>query len=126
MSSAAKRSRSRRAIGGAVDYALLAESVDAAPPAPAQTVDPETWLAEKLKACGVDIYAGGTFGRFRERLRWAISNSPGIADRIIGRRAGNPETFRDCFERLYGEALDVPRGTVSPAIRNQPNFGGQS
>ena len=68
-------------------------------------IEAETWLAERLKQHGCDIYAGGSFEHFRDRLRATI-----LANRmqcvILGRnKAGSLENYAQAFERVYGEAL---------------------
>lgn len=73
-------------------------------------VEAEEWLGERLKHHGYDIYAGGTYATYADRLRACI-----VRNRcecvIVGRNAdGRPENYRDCWERLYGRKLtDVPR-----------------
>lgn len=73
--------------------------------------DPELWLADRLKQHGVDIYAGGEFASFRDRLaRAIITNKFGTV--IAGRHEKKPESYGELFERIYGIKLnDVPRGT---------------
>jgi hypothetical protein len=73
-------------------------------------LEAETWLAERLKQHGCDLYAGGPFEHFRDRLRATI-----LANRmqavLLGRnKTGALENYAQAFERLYGEPL-VPRGT---------------
>jgi hypothetical protein len=73
-------------------------------------LETETWLAERLKQHGCDLYAAGPFAHFRDRLRATI-----LANRmqavIVGRnKAGTLENYAQAFERLYGEPL-VPRVT---------------
>jgi hypothetical protein len=72
-------------------------------------IDPETFLLERLKQHGVDVYAGGPFECLRDRLGTAIiENRFGMV--IVGRSNGKPESYEALFERIYGVKLkDVPR-----------------
>lgn len=75
-------------------------------------VDAEAWLAELLKAHGCDIYVGGPYETYADRLGACIVRN-GMQMVVVGRREGRPETYRDCWERLYGRKLsDVPRETL--------------
>lgn len=75
-------------------------------------VDAETWLAERLKQHGHDIYAGGPYETYADRLGVCIVRN-GVACVIVGRGPnGRPESYRDFWERLYSRSLtDVPRDT---------------
>lgn len=65
----------------------------------------ETWLAERLKAHGCDLYAGGPFEHYRDRLRATILAN-GVQRVILGRnKAGMLEDYAQAFERLYAEPL---------------------
>lgn len=67
--------------------------------------DPETWLAERLKARGIDIYASKQeFGSFGNRLAHAIvSNRYGPI--VAGRHNGKPETYEQFVLRALGIKL---------------------
>ena len=67
----------------------------------------EIWLARKV--CSPDLQAifdGITDVKERCcRIRAQISNA-GIADTVAGGlKRGNPRSFRECFEQIYGESL---------------------
>lgn len=64
----------------------------------------EVWLANRLGQFG-HVFAGVTDPALRkQRIREAIREGA-LENVIAGNRAGKPELFRDCFARLYGEAL---------------------
>ena len=71
--------------------------------------DPETWMAQRLQSHGVDIYDGGEFVTFRDRLAHAIvTNRFGLV--VAGRHNGRPENYDQLFERMYGlKPQDVVR-----------------
>lgn len=67
----------------------------------------ETWLVRRvgLSVSGLYVNAGtSTPETRRERIRQAIVDG-GRADVRAGYRAGEPETFAQLFERLYGVPL---------------------
>lgn len=66
----------------------------------------EMWLADRLGQHGVKIFTGDTVPEQRmKRFREAIKGA-GIACVIVGRnKQGDPETYEDCFARLYREPL---------------------
>lgn len=68
-------------------------------------LDAEAYLGERLKLHGCDIYDGGPFEHFCDRLRAAILAN-GMQTVILGRnKAGTLENYAQAFERVYGEAL---------------------
>ena len=72
--------------------------------------DVETWLIERLKYHGVDLYAG-EFKSLQERLGHTIVVNE-VACVIAGRYEGKPKTYGEVFEKLYSAKLPkVPRGT---------------
>lgn len=65
----------------------------------------ELWLANRLERHGVQVFAGDTTAEVRrERMRTAILEA-GLEAVIAGSRSSKPETYRDCFQRLYGVPL---------------------
>lgn len=85
--------------------------------APAQqpllsTLEAEDWLKSRLEQHGIDLYAGGPYEHYRDRLAAAIVRN-GIATVVVGRHAGKPENYQQCFERLYQQPL-VPKAKRSP------------
>lgn len=78
-------------------------------------VEAETWLANRLLQHGCDLYAGGPYASYADRLGAAIVRN-GVQCVIVGRREGKPENYRQYFERVCSKALpktaDVPRGTA--------------
>lgn len=66
--------------------------------------DAELWLAERLKQHGCDIYAGGPYDTYADRLAAAIVRN-GMQCVIVGRKDGKPENYASCFERIAGKAL---------------------
>lgn len=68
-------------------------------------LDAETWLLNRLKNHGVDVYAHGpVFDSLRERVATAIvENRFGLV--VVGRHNGKPETYEALFERLFGLKL---------------------
>lgn len=65
----------------------------------------ELWFAHRLKQLGRGVFTGDTTPEIRkQRIREAIIEGD-LDVVIIGRRNGKPETFEDCFARLYGEPL---------------------
>ena len=76
-------------------------------------LEAESWLGERLKAHGCDLYADGpVFAHFRDRVRKVILDN-GMACVIVGRHDNKPESYAQTFQRLYGEPLGkkTPRGT---------------
>jgi hypothetical protein len=68
-------------------------------------LEAETWLAERLKAHGCDIYAGGPYASYADRLGAAIVRN-GLACVIVGRgKDGKPESYAQLFQRIAGKAL---------------------
>lgn len=81
--------------------------------------DPEMWLAERLKAHGIDIYFPGDFDALRDRLAYAIRTNR-CESVIAGRRDGKPESYAQVFERVYGMKVeDVPRGAKQSTSGNK-------
>ena len=77
-------------------------------------VESEDYLAERLKQHGCDIYAGGPYATYRDRLGACILRNSMQAV-IVGRAPnGKPETYADCYQRIYGKALPklAPKNTV--------------
>lgn len=72
-------------------------------------VESEDWLAERLKAHGCDIYAGGPYEIYADRLDACIVRN-GMQAVIVGRAPdGKPENYAQAYERLYGKPLSKPR-----------------
>jgi hypothetical protein len=68
-------------------------------------LEAETWLAERLKAHGCDIYAGGPYAAYADRLGACIVRN-GLACVIVGRNPdGKPESYAQLFQRIAGKAL---------------------
>jgi hypothetical protein len=81
----------------------------------------EGWLIGRLGPGGPGsasdrIYAGVTDYAIRaKRVRSILLRQPELALQVIGGKArGQPETFADVFERVYGEPL-VKRSTKAAA-----------
>jgi hypothetical protein len=75
------------------------------------TADVETWLIERLKYHGVDVYAGD-FETLQERLGYVIVINQ-VACVIAGRYEGKPKSYGEIFEKLYSTKLPkVPRTEV--------------
>lgn len=70
-------------------------------------VEAESWLANRLKDHGCDIYNGGPYEHYADRLAACIVRN-GMACVIIGRKDGKPESYAACFERIFGRPL-VPK-----------------
>jgi hypothetical protein len=72
------------------------------PPGP--TIATETWIARRLQR--PDLFAGVTTpDERRERVRQAIVDGR-MAMAVAGKRAGqSAETWREVFERVYGQPL---------------------
>lgn len=70
----------------------------------------ESWLLERIKLFGADVYAGD-FPSLRDRIGHTIVQH-GIATVIAGRGPdGKAETFSQAFKRIYGTSLPtVSRG----------------
>ncbi len=100
------------------------------PNASARTLAGELWLAERLAHHGAladpeGIFAGLTDRPIRaERMRQAIQRK-GLADVVLGRGPdGKPSTYRETFERLYGERLAAsPSGAARAAVLPSPTPG---
>lgn len=65
----------------------------------------EDWICRRLR---LDLFAGTTTpDERRERLRREILERD-LAEAIAGKRKGHPaETWRDIFERVYGQPLEA-------------------
>lgn len=66
-------------------------------------VDSETWLLNRLKQHGIDVY-DGEFDCLRDRVAWAIV-SYGYGPIVAGRHNGKPETYEQLIERMYAAKL---------------------
>lgn len=86
---------------------------------PDRTLDGDMFLAQRIAFHAnrepmelvSRVFAGDTTGTIRrERFRAAILDYR-LASIIIGKRDGEPETYKQHFERRYQEPLEVPRGT---------------
>ena len=76
------------------------------------TIQEEHELAERLKAHGIDIYAGGEYPSLRDRLAHAIVRER-FGTVIAGRHDHRPETYGGWFERLYScRAEQIARGAA--------------
>lgn len=64
----------------------------------------ESWLLERLKQHGVDVYQGGPFATLRDRLAWVLVTER-MGPVVVGRREGKPETYEELFERVFGVTL---------------------
>lgn len=73
------------------------------PHTPAPSISEEVWLCKRLGK--IDLFDGTiTVADRRERLRaWLLTHHYG--DAFVGRRGGREETWRELFERMYGEPL---------------------
>lgn len=68
-------------------------------------VEGETWLANRLLQHGCDIYAGGPYATYVDRLGACIVRNR-LQSVIVGRSpAGKPESYAQLFERIAGKAL---------------------
>lgn len=69
-------------------------------------LDAELYLVGRLKQHGAHVFDGDTTTATRkERIRAAILEH-GLDCTIVGRnKAGKTDTYRACYERLYGEPL---------------------
>jgi hypothetical protein len=68
-------------------------------------LDGELWLAKRLGAHGVAVFGGVSDRAERvQRIRQAIRDN-GLEQVICGRRDHKPSTYREVFQRLYGEPL---------------------
>lgn len=64
----------------------------------------ESWLLERLKDHGVDVYAGGPFETLRDRLAHVLVTER-MGSVVVGRHGGKPETYEQLFERVFGITL---------------------
>jgi hypothetical protein len=72
-------------------------------------LEAEDYLADRLKAHGCDLYAAGPCAHYRDRIRATILAN-GMQTVLLGRnQAGKLETYRDCFQRIYGVPLDAKK-----------------
>lgn len=68
-------------------------------------IESEETLSLRLKDHGCDIYAGGPYVTYADRLGTCIVRN-GMQAVVVGRAPnGKPETYADCYQRLYGKAL---------------------
>ena len=72
-------------------------------------IEAETWLANRLADHGCDIYDGGPYATYAERLGACILRN-GLPCVIVGRKDGKPESYAACFERIFGQPL-VPKAS---------------
>jgi len=71
----------------------------------------EIWMAGKLKQHGASIFDGlSTIEQRRERVRQLILANQ-LAGEKCGTREGKPVTFREAFEALYSEPLQIQERT---------------
>lgn len=70
-------------------------------------LEAEDYLKSRLESHGIDIYAGGPYATYRERLAAAIVRN-GIATVVLGRKDGKLEDYQTAYQRIFGEPL-VPR-----------------
>lgn len=83
-------------------------------------LDIDLWLAQRIAFHAnrrpdevLAIVFGGTTNRCvrRDRFR-ALILEHGLAESVVGKKDGTPETYRDHFQRRYAEQLTpVPRET---------------
>lgn len=79
-------------------------------------LDAESWLANRLKNHGCDIYAHDPQAPWLDQLGACIVAN-GMQCVIMGRNreTNKPESYAQCYQRLAGKPLpkksDVPRGT---------------
>lgn len=67
--------------------------------------DAEVWLIGRLRDHIAQIFNGITdLDVRRERVRRCILNAE-LSDIVLGKHAGNLDTYATAFERLYGEPL---------------------
>ncbi len=68
-------------------------------------LESEAELGERLKQHGCDIYAGGPYATYADRLGAAIVRE-GMQGVIVGRGPdGKPEAYAQAYRRLCGKAL---------------------
>ena len=68
-------------------------------------IDTENQLADRLKVHGHDIYAGGPYAAYADRLAACIIRN-GVQCVLVGRSPqGKPESYSQCFQRITGRAL---------------------
>jgi hypothetical protein len=69
-------------------------------------IEAETWLANRLLDHNCDIYAGGPYATFAERLGAAIVRG-GLQWVVVGRNPATkkPETYGQLLERIAGKKL---------------------
>lgn len=68
----------------------------------------EADLGERLLQLNCDIYRGGEYRDYAERLGFAILRDGGVAMAVAGRWNGKPETITQAYERLCGRPLPKP------------------
>lgn len=68
-------------------------------------LEAETWLADRLLQHGCDLYAGGPYATYVDRLGACIVRN-GVQCVVVGRKpAGKPENYAQLFERIAGKPL---------------------
>lgn len=68
-------------------------------------LEAQTWLAQRLQEHQCDIYAGGPYGSFAERLAAAIIRDS-LQSVVVGRNPqGKPENYAQLFERIFQQPL---------------------
>jgi hypothetical protein len=78
---------------------------EAQPDLLAAPLDAETWLLERLKQHGIDVYAStGQFDSLPDRLAHVIAQS-GFGPIVAGRHHGKPETYAQFVLRAFGIKL---------------------
>jgi hypothetical protein len=92
------------------DQAAAASAVAASVPAGNSRWRAQLWLAQHLwRLTGVDITAGVTDTVERQRRLCRLLAQKGLADQVIGRFNGKPESYRQFCRRALGLEIDAPQ-----------------
>jgi len=71
----------------------------------------EQWFISKLRAIApekaVRVFSGTTDISIRAKRAAALIASEGLTDTVCGKTAGQPVTFAQAHERLYGHTLKI-------------------
>lgn len=92
---------------------------------PSERMTAELWLASRMKEHG--IFEGVTTAEDRkEKFRAACLQFPCV---IVGHKNGKPESYAQCFERIFDEPLTPAskvrsKGTESPTAQSAPDASG--
>jgi len=64
------------------------------------SVGAESWIMERLKEQGCDVYMDGEFGSLRERIAYVIATYR-YGPIVVGRHMGKPETYEQFVLRVF-------------------------